>query len=339
MLSVAEAKAAWPLVSVIGERIPLKRMGGRYVARCPFHDDQGRPNFVVFPRTSTWACFACGAQGDVLDFLTRWTGRPLTAVLGEAPPSRPPVVRIRVPSVSPATSPEAVHRALEAWRATLDLSAEHAEALRRRGFTDEALRRYRTHQPGPAPLAVAGAPGFIRTQSGSWWATGPRGLFIPVRNVDGQMVGAQIRVDQDHGGRYRWLSSGGRPGGVASGAPCHVAPGSGSTVWVTEGPLKADLAADRLGVPVLGLAGVTTWRKALPLLTALNAQVIILAFDRDSRLSTRQVVEQQANSLEAACHSLGLRVQRAEWPVSFKGLDDALAAGVAIRWSKKGACN
>lgn len=327
MLSVAEAKAAWPLVPVVGERIPLKRSGTRWVGRCPFHDDHGRPNFVVFPATATWACFACGAQGDVLDFLARWTGQSLTTLLTAAPTSltsgpRPPVVKV----TTPRPDVSRIHHALEAWRDHLDLAQDHARALLQRGFSLSAVTRYRTHQPGPAPAAVAGAPGFFRTRQGSWQATGLRGILVPVRDEEGRLVGAQIRLDHDQHGRYRWLSSGGLPGGVASGSPCHVAPGSGTEVWVTEGPLKADLAADRLGVPVLGLAGVTTWRRALPLLEALRTSTVILAFDQDIRPATQRTVEDQARRLETACRNAGWTVRRATWSAEYKGLDDALAA-------------
>lgn len=39
---------------------------------CPFHHDQGTPNFTVFVDTQSYYCFACGAGGDILDFVMRF---------------------------------------------------------------------------------------------------------------------------------------------------------------------------------------------------------------------------------------------------------------------------
>jgi DNA primase len=57
-----------PIAEVIGEVVPLKRIGASYVGHCPFHDDK-HPSFVVFPDTFMFHCFGCGKHGDVIDFL------------------------------------------------------------------------------------------------------------------------------------------------------------------------------------------------------------------------------------------------------------------------------
>ncbi len=334
MASVAATKARLSVVEVVRTHVTLRRQGTRYIGRCPFHDDRGRPNLVVFPGTQTFACFACGAQGDAIDFLSRIRGQSIGDVLqsvavgGESTPPRP----VSHTAVGDAVR---VDQGLRAWLRRLPLSAAHAAQLRARGFSAEALRRYRTHRPGPAPDAVAGAPGFFQSPSGAWWAHGPAGLLVPVLGPDGRVVGAQIRVDQD-GARYRWLSSGGLPSGVASGSPCHVARGQGDTLWITEGPLKADLARDRMGVTVLGLAGVSTWRKAWRLAVALQPRLVVIAFDQDPDPATGAVVRAQADALSQACRRSGLPVARASWKRGAKGLDDALRAGAAIRVDGEG---
>lgn len=40
----------------------------RHVARCPFHDDN-RPSLHIYPHS--FYCFACGAGGDVIQFIKR----------------------------------------------------------------------------------------------------------------------------------------------------------------------------------------------------------------------------------------------------------------------------
>ncbi|MBN9492272.1 toprim domain-containing protein [bacterium] len=60
-----------PLERVMTEHgVKLQRRGGRFVARCPFHDEQ-HPSLVVYPDTRSFYCFGCRASGDVIDFVRR----------------------------------------------------------------------------------------------------------------------------------------------------------------------------------------------------------------------------------------------------------------------------
>ena len=52
-----------------GNRGGLKKVGVRYEALCPFHDDKSLGSFVVYPKGNCYKCFACGAKGGVVDFL------------------------------------------------------------------------------------------------------------------------------------------------------------------------------------------------------------------------------------------------------------------------------
>jgi DNA primase len=59
------------LVEVIGARVPLKRQGREYSARCPFHDERS-PSFTVSPVKQFYHCFGCGAHGTALSFLMNY---------------------------------------------------------------------------------------------------------------------------------------------------------------------------------------------------------------------------------------------------------------------------
>lgn len=52
----------------------LKKVGVRYEAICPFHDDKSLGSFVVYPKGNCYKCFACGAKGGVVDFLMKHEG-------------------------------------------------------------------------------------------------------------------------------------------------------------------------------------------------------------------------------------------------------------------------
>lgn len=59
------------IVSVINQRVPLKRAGSNYKACCPFHDEKS-PSFTVSEPKQFYYCFGCNASGSVLDFLMNY---------------------------------------------------------------------------------------------------------------------------------------------------------------------------------------------------------------------------------------------------------------------------
>ena len=56
------------IVDVIQARVPLKKQGREYSARCPFHDERS-PSFTVSPTKQFYHCFGCGAHGSAIKFL------------------------------------------------------------------------------------------------------------------------------------------------------------------------------------------------------------------------------------------------------------------------------
>lgn len=56
------------IVDVIQERVPLKKAGRDWSARCPFHDERS-PSFTVSPHKQFYHCFGCGAHGSAIKFL------------------------------------------------------------------------------------------------------------------------------------------------------------------------------------------------------------------------------------------------------------------------------
>ncbi|HTA64777.1 MAG TPA: DNA primase, partial [Xanthomonadaceae bacterium] len=59
------------IVELIGTRVPLKRQGREYSARCPFHDERS-PSFTVSPTKQFYHCFGCGAHGTAISFLMNY---------------------------------------------------------------------------------------------------------------------------------------------------------------------------------------------------------------------------------------------------------------------------
>ena len=59
------------IVDVIQERVPLKKAGRDWSARCPFHDERS-PSFTVSPAKQFYHCFGCGAHGSAIGFLMNY---------------------------------------------------------------------------------------------------------------------------------------------------------------------------------------------------------------------------------------------------------------------------
>jgi DNA primase len=59
------------IVDVIGKRVPLKRAGREFQARCPFHDERSA-SFTVSPQKQFYHCFGCGVHGSAVGFLMNY---------------------------------------------------------------------------------------------------------------------------------------------------------------------------------------------------------------------------------------------------------------------------
>ena len=59
------------IAEVVSDHIKLEKQGQNYIGLCPFHDDS-TPSLTVNTTKGIYKCFACGATGDVIDFLQKY---------------------------------------------------------------------------------------------------------------------------------------------------------------------------------------------------------------------------------------------------------------------------
>ena len=59
------------IVDVIDSRVPLRKAGRDYQARCPFHEEK-TPSFTVSQNKQFYLCFGCGAHGSAIGFLMEY---------------------------------------------------------------------------------------------------------------------------------------------------------------------------------------------------------------------------------------------------------------------------
>jgi hypothetical protein len=311
---------------------------GRYTALCPAHDDRSPSLGVSVAEDGRvlLRCFAGCETQKVLDSLAlTWEDlypgpdeEPVAGAVANQEAGRAPAL------------PEAAHH--DIYRDFLDLlnlAPLHKDQLRARGLTEEAVRDngYKSLGWQEAVAALAGlerkygrerllqVPGFRLNRYKDVEPVISAGLLIPVRGPDGRILGCQVRADEGSA-KYLWFSGDGSP---SCGSPCHVRDGVRDTdqVLVVEGPLKADVVrALQPQYRVLGVAGVSGWKAALPVLQHWGVKDVVLAYDADwtTNEAVGQALRKAADGLAAA----GIVCQVAIWNINQgKGLDDLLKAG------------
>src|SRR5215510_3851142 len=65
---VERVRAATDIVELIGETVPLRRVGRNFMGRCPFHEEK-TPSFSVNAERQFYHCFSCKVGGDVFKFV------------------------------------------------------------------------------------------------------------------------------------------------------------------------------------------------------------------------------------------------------------------------------
>ncbi|WP_406676420.1 DUF3854 domain-containing protein [Neomoorella carbonis] len=256
-----------------------------------------------------------------------------------------------IPEVEPAPV-EVRDRVYRHFLRLLELYPRHKEELLRRGLSEEDITRngYKSIPEHVNPwilckklirsgLNLAGIPGFYRAKSkygGSYWTfNSSPGYFIPIRDAQGRIQALQRRMDDIRNGKYMLFSGHSDQGGCSCGTPAHVARPlevKDGRVWITEGQLKADIAAAYLGAVVIGAQGGTSWKPVVPVVLELGAKEVVIAYDRDQE--TNKEVARGKRMLAAELKKLGITVREAIWKARSKeekGIDDALVAGLDIR--------
>jgi hypothetical protein len=242
------------------------------------------------------------------------------------------------------------HEAYRALLASLSLCDAHRANLRARGLSDEDIRagQYRTLPlEGRARLARAiehalgasalpGIPGVVweRRDGRGWWSVrGAPGMIVPSRDLEGRIVALKVRSDEiDATNRYTSVSSR-RFGGPSAAVNVHIPSAARerwrrtSTLWITEGELKADACSALFGHAIVGIPGVTLWSSAIAVVQAIDPRRVVVALDADWQDPSpkKEPVRRARAQLVSKLASLGYEVSAAEWRLEVaKGLDDYL---------------
>lgn len=242
----------------------------------------------------------------------------------------------------PLAGPDQLHRAYSELLAHLGVSPGHRRQLEGRGFTRDQIEKMGVKSLGRTDRATAQrlaelfpwwqhVPGLV-LKNGKPTLAGWNGLLIPCRDLQGRIVGLQVRADSIDAPKYSWLSSA-KHGGPGPGAVLSLWPAGGSDcVRVCEGSLKSARAAFRTGVCTVCAPGVALFgsHQMVDWLLELQAEVVLLAPDADFRTNrhVREAVRHAVSRLQAVPTNFEIRVE--VWEPSAKGIDDALQGGLSI---------
>lgn len=345
------------IMNLLGIPCPAPR-GGRseVLITCPFCGREKK--FAVDLIKNFWHCYYCNADDKMGGGMYHLYA--LLRNLSDAKEAKAEIEErlfgknnkktyTRVPIKSTAKSndePAPIGRRDTAYRALLPLlrlSATHCEKLRARGLSDDDIEQglYRS-VPFKGFEAIADIlldngvdlshiPGFLRRHTGQWTLTNAfdSGILIPVRDYFGRVEGFQIRFDRPKTphDKYMWLSTAERPQGARTHGWPHVIGNPESTVYITEGPLKANVIHALSGLTVIAVPGVNSIHYLGPVLDYFKSngtKTIVNAFDMD--LFTKPEVQRAFKKMNVLIKQHGLNIQFIRWDSNYKGLDDYLLA-------------
>jgi DNA primase len=207
--SVEAVKQAADIVDVISVRTSLKKQGGRYVGRCPFHEER-TPSFSVSPDRGYY-CFGCGKGGDVVRFVQETESLDFVGAIEFL------ADRFRITLEYEESSPEA-EKARERRERSYRL-LEHATAYFERmlweGETGKSVREYLESRglhepvarefslglsPGKGVVEKARERGFTVDEAKAVGLANARGndyfpfrLMFPLADARGRVIGFQAR--------------------------------------------------------------------------------------------------------------------------------------------------
>ena len=205
------AVAAADMVEIVSARTPLRRVGARWVGRCPFHEER-TPSFSVNALEKLFYCFGCGKGGDLIAFVRETEGLEFAEAVEwladrtgvtleyEETSPRADAGRERRKRLFALLESAAAFYGRHLWESAV---GEPVRAyLTERGLGEEVCRRFQLGlSPGGATLAQkARAKGFTEEELRAAGLVNRRGsdyfaqrLMFPLTDARGRIVGFQAR--------------------------------------------------------------------------------------------------------------------------------------------------
>lgn len=224
-----EIRTRISIVSLVGDRLPLKKSGRNFKGLCPFHQEK-TPSFMVSEEKQIYHCFGCQEGGDIFTFLMKIDGLTFPEALKELAQR----VGVRLPEKEKGESrdKDAAFTKKKEWAFRLNALAKDyfcrtlasasgngaRQYLKNRGLSAETIQNlgigfapqeweglaaFLKSQNAPLPLAAE--LGLIKkreTQEGYFDFFRHRVIF-PIRDLKGKVIAFGGRtLDEKEGAKY-----------------------------------------------------------------------------------------------------------------------------------------
>ena len=213
-----ELLARTDIVELIEARVPLKKAGREYRARCPFHDER-TPSFWVSPVKQFYHCFGCGAHGSALKFLMEYDRLEFLDAVEELAGR----AGLQVPRDAQPNAPRGsvdlygiLDAAAKFYAAQLTQSKRARDYFKRRGVDDATAQHFMLGYAPDAWEALKSALGadperFKLLDQAGLIATNEKGsrydrfrdrVMFPIRDRRGRVIAFGGRVLEGDGPKY-----------------------------------------------------------------------------------------------------------------------------------------
>lgn len=207
------------IVDVIDTRVPLKKAGRNFQARCPFHEEK-TPSFSVSPDKQFYYCFGCQASGTALTFLMEFDRLEFV----EAVEALAKLAGVEVPREADRGGPpvkdqtrlyEVLAKAEKFYRGQLKSSPRAVAYLKDRGLTGVVARDFAIgyapegwhavqeglrDDPAVSEADLLAAGLLTRNDKGNVYDRFRDRIMFPIRDTRGRVIGFGGRVMGDADG-------------------------------------------------------------------------------------------------------------------------------------------
>jgi len=328
---------------------PVSIASSEVMAKCPFCGDRKYRMYLSRERDNpTYYCHNCGEGGNAVTLYARLrnvdTKEAYIALMGDTGVAKTQNTESFTGSreIKPLLQR---HKIYLAMLQMLTLSDKHRRNLRERGLSEKMIEgnMYRSMPESDWErrnvanrLAdmydLTGIPGFFTRQC-RWNLYGKSGFLIPVCTKDNLIQGLQIRLDDVADKKFRWLSTNNFDNGTKIYGYIHVVGDVKSdTLYLTEGPLKADVASYLAGgAPFAGLTGVNATGQLAEVIRSIKPRRIVECIDMDKVANPQ--VRKALNRIQSIAMPLCSEYKPFYWSADFKGIDDYLLFKAKSRYT------
>ncbi len=201
------------IVDIIDARVPLRKAGRDFQARCPFHEEK-TPSFTVSQNKQFYHCFGCGAHGSAISFLMEYDHLDFIETIKEL--AKQAGMELPEQNISPQESQipalqELMQKAAAYYRRQIKEHPQSATAvsyLKSRGLSGEIAHEFGIGFAPPGwdnlikllgrnraqtdQLVTTGMA--IRKEDGGCYDRFRNRIIFPIRNRRGKVIGFGGRV-------------------------------------------------------------------------------------------------------------------------------------------------